>query len=75
MKNTTYTGPEATARLVSIKEKSFKIEFKGAFCHSCGFSDYFEDFIVFLEEYSLNAKIIEIKGIDDGAVVKFMVET
>ena len=39
-----YRSPEATAKLVGIKKDGFIIEFKGAFCQSCGVNDYFEDF-------------------------------
>ena len=38
-----YHSPEAKTKLVSINNKSFKIEFTGSFCHTCGFYDYFED--------------------------------
>ncbi len=69
-----YRSPEATARLISIDEKSLKIEFTGSFCRTCGFYDYFDDFRVFLEEVGLKTKIREIKEIDEGAIVEFEVE-
>ncbi len=66
-----YRVPEAKARLISLNNKSFKIEFTGSFCHTCGFHDYFDDFKIFLEEFKLKTKIGEIIEIDQGAIVKF----
>ena len=66
-----YRSPEATARLISINKESFKIEFTGTFCRTCGFYDYFDDLKISLEEIGLKNKIAEIKEIDEGAVVKF----
>jgi len=66
-----YRSPEAKARLVSLNKKSFKIEFTGSFCRTCGFHDYFDDFKIFLEELELKVEIGKIKEIDEGAVVEF----
>lgn len=70
-----YRSPEAVARLLTSGKKSFKIEFTGSFCKTCGFYDYFEDFRLVLEENGLKAKISETKEIAEGAVVKFEVGT
>jgi len=70
-----YRVPEAKARLNSLDEQSFKIKFTGSFCLTCGFYDYFDDYKIFLQEVGLKTEIIEIKEVDEGAVVKFdMVE-
>jgi hypothetical protein len=66
-----YRSPEAKVKLISTNKKSFKLEFTGHFCVTCGFYDYFDDFIIFLEEVGLKTKIDKIKEIDNGAIVKF----
>jgi hypothetical protein len=66
-----YRSPEVKAKLVSLNEKTFTIEFKGSFCQTCGFYDYFDDYKILLEEQGLNASIAEIMEIDEGAVVTF----
>jgi superoxide reductase len=68
-----YRAPEVVARMVSTNEE-FRIKFTGPYCKTCGFYDYFDDFKVFLEEIGLKVKIIEIKEIDEGAVVRFKPE-
>ncbi|MFX0208537.1 MAG: hypothetical protein ACFFDT_21325 [Candidatus Hodarchaeota archaeon] len=69
-----YRSPEATARLISIDEKSFTIEFTGPFCATCGFYDYFDDLRIILEKFSLKSKIREIQEIDKGAIIKLRME-
>ncbi|MEM1574865.1 MAG: hypothetical protein QXF09_01770 [Nitrososphaerota archaeon] len=66
-----YRVPEAEARLISFDKKYLKVEFKGNFCYSCGFYDYFDDLKILLEEEGLKTKIINIKEINGGAVVTF----
>ena len=68
-----YHSPEAKMQLVSMSEKTFKIEFTGSFCQTCGFYDYFDDYTILLEEKGLKASIAEIVEIDEGAVVTFEV--
>lgn len=51
-----YRSPEATAKLVSVEKNVSVIEFKGAFCLSCGVRDFFEDFIYELEELGRNVR-------------------
>ena len=67
-----YHGKISKADLISINKDSFKIKFKGHFCHTCGFYDYFDDFRISLEENNLNADILNIKEINEGAIVKFI---
>jgi hypothetical protein len=55
-------------------EKAVKIEFTGSFCYTCGFSDYFDDYTILLEEKGMKAAIAEIIEIDEGAVVTFAFE-
>jgi hypothetical protein len=69
-----YRTPEVVARLVSLDSSGFNIEFKGHFCHTCGFYDYFDDFRFLLEDINLKTEIKEIEEIDEGAVVTFTIE-
>ena len=69
-----YRSPEAVAKLLSVGKKSFKIEFTGPFCRSCGFYDYFDDLKIFLEENELETKIEKIKETDEGGIVQFTVK-
>ncbi len=66
-----YHSPEANTKLVSMNDKSIKIEFTGTFCHTCGFYDYFDDYKILLEEKGLKAVIGEINEGDEKAVVTF----
>ena len=66
-----YHSPEANTKLVSMSDKSIKIEFTGTFCHTCGFYDYFDDYKILLEEKGLKAVIGEINEGDEKAVVTF----
>lgn len=50
------------------------MEFKGPYCHTCGFYDYFDDYRVFLEELGLKSKIVKIREVEEGAVVDFELE-
>lgn len=66
-----YRVPEIEAKLISLGEESFEIEFTGTFCDTCGFYDYFDDFKILLEEFELMTEITEIREIDEGALVIF----
>ena len=66
-----YRTPEVIARLISIDNSKFRIEFTGHFCFTCGFYDYFDDFRFLLEEHKVKTKITEIEEIEEGAVVTF----
>jgi hypothetical protein len=69
-----YRTPEVVARLISLDSSSFNIEFKGHFCYTCGFYDYFDDFRFLLEDINVKTKIKEIEEIDEGAIVTFTIE-
>ena len=66
-----YHSPEANTKLVSMSEKSFKIEFTGTFCYTCGFYDYFDDYKILLQEKGLKAIIGEINEGDEKAIGTF----
>jgi superoxide reductase len=69
-----YRSPEATAKLVSMGEKSLKIEFTGPYCRTCGFYDYFEDFVYVLEELGIKSQINEVEETEEGAIVTFLMK-
>lgn len=56
-----YRMPEAKARLISLCKKSFKMEFTGSFCRTCGFYDYFDDYKILLEDAGLKTEIAKIE--------------
>ena len=67
-----YRVPEVKAKLISIDEISFHVEFTGYYYESCGFYDYFDDFSILLEDdFGLKTKIRKIDEIPRGAVVTF----
>lgn len=68
-----YRVPEVEARLLGSDGESFTVEFKGSFCETCGFYDYFDDFRIVLEdELSLRTKIAKVEEVPGGAIVKFI---
>jgi superoxide reductase len=68
-----YRSPEAKAKVVSFNGDSFIIEFSGTFCYTCGFYDYFDDLRLILEVSELTTEIIDVKELEEGAVVKFRI--
>ena len=67
-----YRAPEIIAEIISFDKESFKIEFEGSFCYTCGFYDYFDDYKILLEDdYDVKTEIVEILEIKEGAVVTF----
>jgi hypothetical protein len=58
-----YRSPEVIAELVSIEKDSrkFTVLFKGTFCRTCGFYDYFEDLIYdVLDEVKIQTKVLDV---------------
>ena len=68
-----YRAPEAVAKVIDVREGEIVVEFKGTFCKTCGFYDYFDDFSLFLEEVGVKNKVSEVEEVEDGAVVKFRI--
>jgi superoxide reductase len=67
-----YRYPEALAKLIKFNNKGLVVGFEGPFCRTCGFYDYFDDLRIFLEEYGVKSKIINIKEKENGAIVDFV---
>lgn len=68
-----YRSPEANARIISTDKESFKIEFTGPYCRTCGFYDYFEDLVYVLKDFGVETRIDEVEETDSGAIVSFSV--
>lgn len=68
-----YHSPEVKAKLVKIENKKFIIEFRGTFCLTCGFYDYFDDLVYMLEDKGLKVKITSIEEIEDGGIVEYRI--
>ena len=66
-----YRSPEVVAKLIEFREDSFVVEFRGSFCLTCGYYDYFDDLVFILEDRGVKARIKSIEEIEDGAVVEF----
>ncbi len=66
-----YRSPEATAEVLEVRRDGFTVRFTGSFCRTCGFYDYFEDFLVFLEEHGRQADVEAIEEVPGGADVVF----
>jgi hypothetical protein len=66
-----FRSPEVTAKLLHIKDGKLILEFEGTFCNTCGFYDYFEDFIY--EMKRLNNIELNIDNIKESDFQKFIV--
>ena len=67
-----YRVPEIEATLKDFDEESFAVEFKGSYCGTCGFYDYFDDFKYILEDdFGLKNDVTEILEASDGTLVRF----
>ena len=61
-----YRSPEAVAKITYVSGDGFEVEFKGAFCQSCGVQDYFEDLIYELERLAkVTAEVSDITRVDE----------
>jgi len=69
-----YHGSESKARLIDASENEIVVEFRGPFCTTCGFYDYFDDLAYELEDLGLKARRTDVQELEDGAVVKFRLE-
>jgi len=69
-----YRAPEAKANLICFDGLVIRVEFRGPFCASCGFYDYFDDLRIIFEDMGLKTEIARIEETEDGAVVDFKLE-
>ncbi|MEM0211919.1 MAG: hypothetical protein QXM35_04690 [Candidatus Methanomethylicia archaeon] len=71
-----FRSPEAIASIIKLEDNYFIISFKGYFCFTCGFYDWFEDFRLILEDYGFKTEINEINQVDlDCFHVKFTLKS
>jgi len=66
-----YHGAEGRARVLWVEGDRFAVEFRGSFCVTCGFYDYFEDFAYLLAGRGFRAGIVSVEELEDGAVVEY----
>ncbi len=66
-----FRSPEVTVKLLYFKDGKLTLEFAGPFCNTCGFYDYFEDFIY--EMKRLNKLEMSIDDIKENGFQKFVV--
>ncbi|MEM1631358.1 MAG: hypothetical protein QXX83_04445 [Thermofilum sp.] len=64
-------GAEGQVRVLEVKEGKFKVEFRGSFCLTCGFYDYFEDFAYVLASCGARAGILAVEEEEGGAIVEY----
>lgn len=59
-----YRSPEVIAELLKIQNdgEKFAVSFKGTFCRTCGFYDYFEDLVYeILDEADIHTRVLKLK--------------
>lgn len=70
-----YRYPEADVNVVSLTKEILKVKFSGHFCETCGFYDYFDDFVIFLEEKGVKVTRKSVMETDNGAMVEFRIKS
>ncbi len=66
-----FRSPEVTAKFLRFHGEKLEIEFEGPFCNTCGFHDYFEDFIY--EMKRLKNIELNVDNIKESDFQKFIV--
>uniref|UniRef100_A0A7C3WJA8 NifU family protein n=1 Tax=Thermofilum pendens TaxID=2269 RepID=A0A7C3WJA8_THEPE len=64
-------GSEGQARLLEVSGDRFRVEFRGSFCLTCGFYDYFEDFAYLLKDCGVRAGVSAVEEVEGGALVEY----
>jgi len=64
-------GAEAQVRVLEFTEGGFRAEFRGSFCLTCGFYDYFDDLAYLLRERGYTVEVSMIEEVEGGAVVEY----
>jgi len=60
------------AKVVEYFDGGFKVFFRGSFCQTCGYYDYFEDLLyLLLDDFGVETKITEVTQEEDGDYVSF----
>jgi hypothetical protein len=66
-----FRSPEVKVKFLRFHDKKLELEFEGSFCNTCGFHDYFEDFIY--EMKRLKSIELNIDYIKEIGFQKFIV--
>jgi len=67
-----YHIPEVEVKLTEMDEDYFMVRFKGSFCKTCGFYDYFDDLMYnLIDIFEVMTEISNIKEETDGALVEY----
>ena len=67
-----YHVPEVEVELTEMHPDFFKVRFKGTFCKTCGFYDYFDDLMYnLIDIFGVKTEIISIEEKIDGALVEY----
>lgn len=70
-----YRYPEADVEFVSLVGSSLKVKFSGHFCETCGYHDYFDDFVIFLEEKGVKAVRKSVEEREGESIVIFEIKS
>ena len=70
-----YRVPEVEARLLEFNGRDIVVEFKGSFCYTCGFYDYFDDFALELEDRGVKVERVSVEErlSEERAIVRFRI--
>jgi hypothetical protein len=66
-----FRSPEVTVKFLNFQDGKLILEFEGTFCNTCGFHDYFEDFIY--EMKRLNKIELKVDDMKERGFQKFIV--
>ena len=67
-----YHVPEVEVELTEIQGDYFKVRFKGTFCKTCGFYDYFDDLKYnLIDIFGVKTEIRSIEEEKGGALVEY----
>jgi len=67
-----YRVPEVEAEIAELHEDYFRVRFKGSFCKTCGFYDYFDDLMYnLIDIFEVKTEISNIKEESEGALVEY----
>lgn len=69
-----FRTPEVRATLKHLSRDRFTVDFRGTFCVTCGFYDYFDDLKYELLDRGLVVDVEKINEVEDGAIVEFSIK-
>ncbi|NPA23061.1 MAG: hypothetical protein GXO23_02010 [Crenarchaeota archaeon] len=60
-----YRSPEATARVVAVRDGTVEVEFRGSFCFTCGVVDWIEDLVYEAEDLGLKLRLVSVRDVGE----------